>query len=402
MPDFAYAARGRDGKLTKGSMQAQNRSMLIQTLRDKGLTPDQTSIREKKAGGRVLTLRRVKLNELLIFTRQLSTMIDAGLPLLQSLDILAEQAEDPIFAKIIRAIASSVEGGETFSDALRPYSRVFPEFYVSMIRAGEVSGDLDGVMAKLADYMEASAELKRRIRGAMTYPVASLMIILMIASGLILFLVPQFEKIFTEIDADLPRPTRILIEVSNVIRSWKSLVGVAAIIGAVIGLRAYNATPQGRYQLDGLKLKLPVFGLLIRKLSVSRFARTLATLTRSGVPILQALEIAERTSGNEVFAKAIRNTADCVQNGETLADPLSRSGQFPPMVTRMISVGEKTGALEVMLGKIADFYDSEVKALVNSMTSMLEPILMVVMGIVVGGILVALMMPILKISQHIK
>ncbi len=402
MPDFAYAARGRDGKLTKGSMQAQNRSMLIQTLRDKGLTPDQTSIREKKAGGRVLTLRRVKLNEVLIFTRQLSTMINAGLPLLQSLDILAEQAEDPIFAKIIQAIASSVEGGETFSDALRPYSRVFSELYVSMIRAGEVSGDLDGVMAKLADYMEASAELKRRIRGAMTYPVVSLMLILMIASGLMLFVVPQIEKIFTEMGGVLPRPTRIIIEVSNVIRSWKALVGVAAIIGAVIGLRAYNATPQGRYQLDGLKLKLPVFGLLMRKVSVSRFARTLATLTRSGVPILQALEIAERTSGNEVFAKAIRNTADCVQNGETLADPLSRSGQFPPMVTRMISVGEKTGALEVMLEKIADFYDSEVKALVDSMTSMIEPILMVVMGIVVGGIIVALFMPILNLSQLIQ
>lgn len=402
MPDFAYAARGRDGKLTRGSMQAQNRSALIQTLRDKGLTPDQTSIREKKGAGRSLTLRRVKLNEVLIFTRQLSTMVNAGLPLLQSLDILAEQSEDPVFSKVIKEIASSVEGGETFSDAIRPYSKVFPELYVSMIRAGEVSGDLDGVLAKLADYMEASAELKRRIRGAMVYPVVSLTIILLIAAGLILFVVPQFEKIFTEMGAVLPKPTQILIGVSNAIRSWKALVGVGAVIGAVVGLKVYNATPKGRYQIDAIKLKLPIFGLLMRKVAVSRFTRTLATLTRSGVAILQALEIAERTSGNEVFAKAIRDAADNVRNGETLADPLSRNGQFPPMVTRMIGVGEKTGALEVMLEKIADFYDAEVKALVDSMTSLIEPILLVLMGIVVGGIIIALFMPILNLSQLIK
>jgi len=402
MPDFAYAARGRDGKVMKGSMQAQNRSMLIQTLRDKGLTPDQTSIREKKAGIKAPRLRRVKLNEVLIFTRQLSTMVNAGLPLLQSLEILAEQAEDEVFAKVIREINASVEGGETFSDAIRPYSRIFPELYVSMIRAGEVSGDLDGVLLKLADYMEATAELKRRIRGAMTYPVVSLAIILMIASGLMLFVVPQFEKIFTEMGAVLPTPTRVLISISNAIRSWKALIGVAGVIGVVIGLRAYNATPQGRFQIDGVKLKLPVFGMLLRKVAVSRFTRTLATLTRSGVAILQALEIAERTSGNEVFAKAIRDAAESVRNGETLADPLSRNGQFPPMVTRMIGVGEKTGALEVMLEKIADFYDSEVKALVDGMTSMIEPILLVVMGVVVGGIIIALFMPILNLAQLVK
>lgn len=401
MPEFAYAARGRDGKVMKGSMSANSRSALIQALREKGLTPDQTSIREKRVGKR-LTLRKVKMNEVLIFTRQLSTMVNAGLPLLQSLDILSEQAEDPTFASIIKEIASSVEGGETFSDAIRPYTRIFPELYVSMIRAGEVSGDLDGVLAKLADYMEATAELKRRIRGAMVYPVVSLTIILLIASGLLLFVVPQFERIFTEMGAVLPKPTRILIAVSNTIRSWKALIGVGAVVAMVIGLRVYNATPQGRYQLDGLKLRLPIFGMLLRKVAVSRFTRTLATLTRSGVAILQALEIAERTSGNEVFAKVIRDAADSVRNGETLADPLSRNGQFPPMVTRMIGVGEKTGALEVMLEKIADFYDSEVKALVDSMTSMIEPILLVVMGIVVGGIIIALFMPILNLSQLIK
>jgi type IV pilus assembly protein PilC len=402
MPNFAYAARGRDGKVSRGTLEAQNRVALIQALREKGLTPDQRSIKEKRTTGRTLSLRRVKAHEVLIFTRQLATMVDAGLPLLQSLDILAEQAEDPIFSKVIREIAGSVEGGETFSDALRPFNRVFPELYVSMVRAGEVSGDLDGVLLRLADYMEATAELKRRIRGAMIYPVVSLAIILMIASGLILFVVPQFQKIFAEMGAQLPKPTLILIQVSAAIRSWKALVGVAVVVAGVIGLRTYNATPQGRYQMDALKLKLPIFGMLLRKVAVSRFTRTLATLTHSGVAILQALEIAERTAGNEVFAKVIRNTAESVRNGETLADPLSRTGQFPPMVTRMIGVGEKTGAVEVMLEKIADFYDSEVKALVENMTSLIEPVLLVVMGVVVGGIIVALFMPILNLSQIVK
>ncbi len=402
MPTFAYAARGRDGKVSRGTLDAQNRTQLIQALREKGLTPDQASIKETKGAAGALKLRRVKTREVLIFTRQLATMVNAGLPLLQSLDILAEQAEDPIFSKVIRAIASSVEGGETFSDALRPFSRVFPELYVSMVRSGEVSGDLDGVLLRLADYMEATAELKRRIRGAMIYPMVSLAIILMIASGLVLFVVPQFQKIFTEMGAQLPKPTLLLIQISATIRSWKALVGLAFVVGGVIGLRAYNATPQGRYQIDAIKLKLPIFGMLLRKVAISRFTRTLATLTHSGVAILQALEIAERTAGNEVFAKVIRSSAESVRNGETLGDPLSRTGQFPPMVTRMIGVGEKTGALEVMLEKIADFYDSEVKALVENMTSLIEPILMVVMGVVVGGIIVALFMPILNLSQIVK
>ncbi len=272
-----------------------------------------------------------------------------------------------------------------------------------MVRAGEVSGDLDGVLIRLADYMEATAELRRRVRGAMTYPVVSLCIILLIASGLMLFVVPQFEKIFSEMGAELPKPTQMLIVTSNVLRSWKALIFVAAGIAAVIGYRMYNQTAQGRYNIDAMKLRLPVFGMLMRKVAVSRFTRTLATLTRSGVAILQALEIAERTTaGNEVFSKAIREAADSVRNGETLADPLARNGHFPPMVTRMIGVGEKTGALETMLEKIADFYDSEVKALVDNLTSMIEPILLVVMGVVVGGIIVGLFMPILNLSQIVQ
>lgn len=404
MPTFAYAARARDGKKTRGTMVAQNRTALIHALREKGLTPEQSSIKEKRATGAVknLNARRVKTNEVLVFTRQLATMVNAGLPLLQSLDILSEQTEDAIFASVLEDVASNVEGGETFSDALKLYPKVFPGLYVSMVRAGEVSGDLDGVLLRLADYMEATAELRRRVRGAMIYPLVSLTIILLIASGLILFVVPQFDKIFTEMGAKLPKPTQLLIFASDWLRSWRALILLAVGVGAVIGYRVYNQTPQGRYNIDAAKLRLPVFGMLLRKVAVSRFSRTLATLTRSGVAILQALEIAERTAGNEVFAKTIREAADGVRNGETLADPLARNGEFPPMVTRMIGVGEKTGALETMLEKIADFYDAEVKGMVDNLTSMIEPVLLVIMGVVVGGIIIGLFMPILNLSQIVK
>ena len=403
MPTYAYVARTRDGKVKKGTMGAQDRQSVINSLYSQGFTPDRNSIKEKGKGEvKNLSSKRVKTSELLIFTRQLATMINAGLPLLQCLDILGEQIDDPIFRKVIASIGSSVEGGETFSDALRAYPRAFPDLYTSMVRAGEVSGDLDGVLIRLADYLEATAELKRRVRGAMMYPVVSFAIIIVIATGLILFVVPQFEKIFNDMGAELPAPTLLLISASNILRSWRALILVGAMVGCVIGLRMYNQTSSGRYNIDRIKLRIPIFGMLLRRVAISRFTRTLATLIRSGVAILQALEIAERTAGNEVFAKVIRDSADCVRNGETLAEPLARFGEFPPMVTRMIGVGEKTGALEVMLEKIADFYDAEVKALVDNLTSMIEPLLLMVMGIVVGGIIIGLFMPIMNLSQIVS
>ncbi|PCJ56032.1 MAG: pilus assembly protein PilC [Candidatus Hydrogenedentota bacterium] len=402
MPTFAYVAKGRDGSMKKGTLAVQNRKVLQETLKKRGLTVDTKSITEKGKGLKNLTGRKVKAKELLIFTRQLATMINSGLPLLQCLDILAEQTEDQTFAGIIDKIGSNVEGGETLSDALREYKRAFPELYVSMVRAGEASGELDNVLIQLADYLEASEDLKRRVRGAMVYPVVSLFIIMLISSGLILFVVPQFQKIFEEMGATLPAPTMLLITISETLRSWKALVVVGAVIAGVMGLKVYNETESGNYNIDRFKLKMPVFGMLLRKVAVSRFTRTLSTLIRSGVPILQALEIVESTAGSAVFGKVIRDAAEAVRNGETLAEPLGRSGEFPPMVTRMISVGEKTGALETMLEKIADFYDSEVEALVDNLTSMLEPILLVVMGIVVGGIIIGLFMPIMNLSTIVN
>lgn len=406
MPTYAYTARAKNGTKQSGTLTAATRQAATQMLQQKGLIADKLT--EKKGGfsiggaGAKLN-KRVKTAELLVFTRQLSTIVSAGLPLMQGLDILADQTEDPNFGAVIDAIAQDVESGETFSDALRKYPKAFPDLYVSMVRSGEASGDLDGVLLQLADYLEASEELKRRIKSAMTYPVVAFGMILIIASGLIVFVVPQFATIFEQMGGTLPAPTRILIAISDFLRTWYAIPSMIA-VGLMIyfGLKTYAKTETGRYNLDKARLRIPVFGMLARKVAISRFTRTLSTLTRSGVAILQALEITERTAGNEVFARAVRQAADSVRNGDTLADPLMRSEVFPSMVTRMIGVGEKTGALEIMLQKISDFYDAEVRAMVDSLTSLIEPILIGLMGVVVGGIVIALFMPILMLSQLVS
>lgn len=405
MATYTYTAHTRDGKKQKGTLTAETRQAVNQMLQSRGLTPETVQEASRAAKGGALKARlgrKVKTVEVLVVTRQLSTIISSGLPLLQGLDILSEQTDDPNFAAIIGAIAQDVESGESFSSALSKYPRVFSDLFVSMVRAGEAGGDLDGVLLQLADYLEATEELKRRIKSAMTYPVVAFSMILLIAAGLIIWVVPQFAEIFSSFGRQLPAPTRLLIATSEALRSWKALVFAGGLVAFIIAVRIYAKTPIGRYNLDALKLRLPVFGMLLRKVAVSRFARTLSTLTRSGVAILQALEIVERTAGNEVFARAISQAGDSVRSGETLAEPLERCGQFPRMVTRMIAVGEKTGALEGMLMKISDFYDSEVKAAVDSMTSLIEPVLIMMMGLVVGSIVVALFMPILQLSSLVQ
>ncbi|HIJ66231.1 MAG TPA: type II secretion system F family protein [Candidatus Hydrogenedentes bacterium] len=397
MPTFAYVARSRTGAAQKGTIDAESRQLVTQQLQARGLTVETIQVRGGIPG--LSRARRIKTTEVLLFTRQLSTIVNAGLPLLQGLDILSEQTEDQRFAQIIQEISEEVEGGETFSEALRRHPNAFPDLYTSMVRAGEAGGDLDGVLSQLADYLEATEDLKRRIKSAMTYPVVAFSMIILIASALVIWVVPQFAEIFATFGKQLPLPTRMLIEVSDWLRSWRLLVLIAAIIGAIFAIRVYGRTETGRFNLDSLKLRLPVFGKLLRKVAISRFSRTLSTLTRSGVAILQALEIVERTAGNEVFARAVRNAGDSVRGGEALAEPLARSGEFPALVTRMIGVGEKTGALESMLGKISDFYDSEVKAAVDGLTSLIEPILILMMGIVVGTIVVCLFLPILQLSS---
>lgn len=381
-------------------MSAENRQSLMRTLQTRGLVPEKVEVK----GARTRSRRgpKVKSTEILVFTRQLSTIVNAGLPLLQGLDILSEQTEDRRFGSVMEQIAQDVEGGESFSESLRKHPRIFSDLYVSMVRSGEISGNLDGILLQLADYMESMEELKRRIKSAMTYPVVAFSMIILIAAGLIMFVVPQFGEIYAGFGQALPLPTQMLILVSDVLRSLYAFVVAAAGIAIVFAIRLYGRTETGRYNLDAIKLRLPVFGKLLRKVAISRFTRTLSTLTRSGVAILAALEIAERTSGNEVFARVVRGASDCVRKGETLADPLARSGEFPSIVTRMIGVGEKTGALEQMLSKISDFYDSEVKAAIDGLTSLIEPILIMLMGIVVGSIVIALFLPILKLSTLVQ
>lgn len=396
MPTYTYVARSRDGRKQNGTMTVDNRQALNRALQARGMIVESVQIKGARRASRG---PRVKSAELLVFTRQLSTIVNAGLPLLQGLDILAEQIEDARFAEVVQQIGRDVEGGDSFSEALRKYPRVFSDLFVSMVRSGEASGNLDGVLSELASYIEAMEELKRRIKSAMTYPVVAFSMILLIAAGLIVFVVPQFAEIFGSFGAVLPLPTRILMQISDTLRSMKALFFVGIIAAAVFAIRVYGQTSVGKYNLDALKLRLPVFGKLLRKVAISRFTRTLSTLTRSGVAILGALEIAERTAGNEVFARTVRQAGDSVRQGETLAEPLARSGQYPAMVTRMIGVGEKTGALDAMLAKISDFYDSEVRATIDGLTSLIEPILILFMGIVVGGIVIALFMPILQLSS---
>lgn len=399
MPTYAYVARTRDGKRVKDSMTAENRQALSQALQRRGLTPEKI---QEGGGAPATSNTTIRPQDLLLFTRQLSVIVNAGLPLLQGLDILGEQAEDERFRKVMRELNERVEGGETFSESLRRFPRIYSDLYVSMVRAGEASGDLDGVLVQLADYQESMAELKRRIKSAMAYPVLALCLIFLIAAGLITFVVPQFGEIFQSMGAELPGPTQALLDISGFVRSWKAVLIVGVVAAIVFIFRMYRRSETGRYNTDALLLRLPIFGKLTRKIAISRFTRTLSTLTRSGVAILTALEIAERTAGNEVFAKAVREAGASVRGGETLADPLARSGEFPALVTRMIGVGEKTGALEQMLLKISEFYDSEVKAAVDGLTSMIEPILIMIMGIVVGGMVIALFLPILNMTDAMQ
>ena len=412
MPTFAYTARDRAGRIHTGRSVAENRQLLIMELQRRGWTPTQLGEAPDKGKAAVsgegvsglagvirgLRSRKVKSEEMVVFTRQLATIVNAGLPLMQGLDILAQQTDDANFRRILRQIGTDVEAGETFSEALGKHPNAFPDLYVSMVRAGEASGNLDGILLQLAEYMEATLELRRKIRSAMVYPTVAFVFVMLIAAGLLLFVVPVFQEVFESSGKELPGLTQVLITASQILRRYFLWVAGAAVVAFMV-LRAYVSTPTGGMQWDRLKLRLPVFGKLIRKVAISRVARTLSTLTRSGVPILAALEIVERTAGNQVFARAVRESQDSVRAGKTLAEPLEASKVFPPMVTRMIGVGEKTGALETLLLKISDFYDSEVDAAVAALTSLIEPLLIVLLGVIVGVMVIALFLPIFQLSQ---
>jgi type IV pilus assembly protein PilC len=399
MAVFVYQGRTASGN-QNGEIEAPDRSAAVGELRRRAILV--TKIAEKTApkvsfkfGG------KVKDKEMAIFTRQFSTMIDAGLPLVQCLNILAEQSESKTLRSVTGQVARHVEAGSTLADALRRHPRTFDDLFTNLVEVGEAGGILDVVLQRLAAYIEKAAALKRKVKAAMVYPCAIIGVALLVVIFMLTFVIPTFAQMFKDLGADLPLPTKIVMILSDFVRSYILLI-IAGMIGSVMALRSYYRTEGGRATIDALMLKLPVFGTLVLKVAVARFTRTLGTLVQSGVPILDGLRITARTAGNKVVEKAVLQCRAAVTEGKTLADPLRTSGVFPPMVTQMISVGEQTGALDAMLSKIADFYDDEVDTAVSTLTSLLEPIMIVFLGVVVGGLVVAMYLPIFKLVTLVK
>ncbi|MBI2922584.1 MAG: type II secretion system F family protein [Planctomycetes bacterium] len=407
MPAFKYAARSADGKQVKGSINAISETVAVQELRKQNLTVvTMTAEAAKKKGGGLFggnPRPHVSNEDLAVFTRQLATMISAGIPLLECLEILEEQAEDPGFKFVLDTILARVRGGSDFSESLAEHPKLFTRIYVSMIKAGEAGGALDAILNRLAEYMEATEKLRREIKSAMTYPVVSLCLILLITVGLMVGIVPKFNEIFVGLNMEdkLPAPTKVLLLTSKFMKTqWYIWVG--GMIGLFVAFKVWKSTPAGERQWHWLSLRAPIFGTLMSKVCISRFARTFATLVQSGVPILGALEIVAATSGNRIVEDAINSARESVRKGETLGEPLAKSGVFPLMVTRMISIGEKSGALQQLLEKISEFYDQQVEATVAALTSLIEPLLIAVMGVLVGGIVLAIFLPILKIQEAVR
>jgi len=399
MAVFVYQGRSANG-MQNGEIEAPDRSAAVGELRRRAILV--TKIAEKTAP-RVSFKFGGKVNdkEMAIFTRQFSTMIDAGLPLVQCLNILAEQSESKTLRSVTGQVARNVEGGSTLADALRRHPRTFDDLFTNLVEVGEAGGILDVVLQRLAAYIEKAAALKRKVKAAMVYPVAIIGVALMVVIFMLTFVIPTFAQMFKDLGADLPLPTKVVLWLSNFVRAYILLI-IAGLVGCVLAFRSYYRTENGRATIDALMLKLPVFGTLVRKVAVARFTRTLGTLVQSGVPILDGLRITARTAGNKVVEKAVLQCRAAVTEGKTLADPLRTSGVFPPMVTQMISVGEQTGALDAMLSKIADFYDDEVDTAVSTLTSLLEPIMIVFLGVVVGGLVVAMYLPIFKLVTLVK
>ena len=401
---YNYTVRDRTGREITGSLEAENADVLAGKLRQMGYFV--VSVDEVKAslGKKEIHIFgvRVKTEAVTIFTRQFATMINAGLPLIKCLSILSQQTESSALADIITDSQREVEAGRSLSEALSKHPEAFTNLYVSMVRAGELGGMLDDVLLRVADQLERDAEIRKKVKSAMTYPIAILGLSLVILTGMIVFVVPRFSSMFKQLGGDLPSFTKILVGISHFVGGWGGLVIIACVIGFVIAERRFKATDKGRYAIDKMKLRFPFVGSLFHKMAMSRFSRSLGTLISSGVPILGALEITGETTGNMVVSRALDDVRAGVKEGETIAQPLSNAAVFPPMVTQMIAIGEETGALDVMLGKVAEFYDAEVNAGVDSLTSTLEPMLMMFLGVSVGLIVIALYLPIFRVITMIK
>jgi type IV pilus assembly protein PilC len=402
MATYLWEGKARDGSLRKGVMVADSDAMVMSQLRSQNIMPTRVRAKPKDILELIPFLKRgVGAKDVVVFTRQFATMIDAGLPLVQCLDILGTQSENKTFKKIILETKADVESGATFSDALRKHPMAFDRLYVNLVAAGEVGGILDTILNRLAAYMEKAEALKRKVKSAMVYPASVVVIAVGVVVLMLMKVIPVFEKMFADFGGTLPGPTQMVINLSHFMQAY-FLHGIVLTILMVVALRYVYATEKGRLFFDSTFLKLPVLGTVLRKVAVARFSRTLGTMLSSGVPILEALEIVARTAGNVVVERAILTTKASIAEGKTIAEPLGASKVFPGMVVQMVSVGEQTGAMDAMLGKIADFYDDEVDAAVSAMTSLLEPALMVVLGGTIGTLLIAMYLPIFKIAENIK
>lgn len=401
---FEYQVRDRTGKLSKGKLQAESQAAVASKLKQMGYAP--ISITQANAGMKTEIKipglgGKVGLKDLAVMSRQFATMINSGLSLLRSLTILEEQTENKALAKILGEVRADVESGLSLSGAMGKHDKVFPSLMINMCRAGEVGGFLDETLLQIAANYEAEVKLRGKVKSAMTYPVVVFVIAILAMVGMLLFIVPTFSAMFASLGGTLPAPTRFLVFLSHLLKNWLPVL-IFLFIAFVVFWKKFGRHPRVRNVIDPLKLKMPVFGPLFQKLAIARFTRNLGTMVHSGVPILQSLDIVADTTGNVVVARAIRDVQDSVRQGESLARPLENHPVFPPMVVQMMSVGEDTGALDTMLHKISQFYDEEVEATTEALTSLIEPLMIVVVGSMIGGMIIALYMPIFKVFDLIK
>jgi type IV pilus assembly protein PilC len=400
MPSFRWEGRARGGDIRRGEMVADNEEAVMVQLRADQITP--TSVKKKPKEINISIGSGVSAKDLVVFTRQFATMIDAGLPLVQCLEILGTRSDNKHFGKILMDVKSRVEQGGAFSDALKAHPKVFDDLYANLVAAGELGGILDTIMTRLAVYIEKKEKLRSQVKGAMVYPIAILSVAIVVVFVLLTWVIPVFEAMFKDMGAGaLPTPTKIVIELSNFFATNFVLI-VIAFAAVIFAMVAFGRSKTGRRVYDIILLRIPIIGAVLRKVAVARFSRTLGTLLSSGVPVLDALEITAKTSGNKIIEEAISTTRLRVSEGKDLASPLMETAVFPPMVVQMVAVGEQTGAMDQMLNKIADFYEDEVDVAVTTMTKLMEPAMMVLLGGIVGGLIIAMYLPIFELAGHIK
>ncbi|MGM0442877.1 MAG: type II secretion system F family protein [Fibrobacterota bacterium] len=390
MPLFQYSGVDRNRKRVNGELKVKDKNAAISSLRRKGIRP--TSIKEKRTNQIGLLSGAPKLDDISRFTRQFAAMIDAGLPLVQCMDILADQTEVPVLQNALKDISMDIQGGNTLADSMRRHPKIFTPLYCNMIAAGEASGNLDDILLRLAEYMEKNSKLQRKVKGALTYPIVLIVVCIAATAIMLTFVVPTFADLFTGMGRDLPAATQVVVNISNFLRG-NIVTILLGIIAVIVGFVQYRKTENGKRTLDKLALKMPVLGNLILKTAVSRFSQTLGTLLSSGINIIQAMTITAKTAGIKPIEEGLMKSVEEIKGGKSISEPLKDVGIFPPMVLHMIAVGEKTGDISSMLAKVSKFYEEEVDAAVESLTSIIEPIMIVVMGIIIGSILIAMYMP---------